>query len=206
MNKALPKYCQEMYRKISWTPFSKKRGKIQIWSFSILSVFVSDFSGRQASHLKPQIHFRQVSRKHKVLFLPTLPLLQSLVILVPFDVFQLQNTLWHENCVFRLFYWFAEKVTLYVHMKMKRSIPPGLFVRIWKQSQRTGIRFIPSLPLPLRRPWAPREGFSEGCAGVAYMRTLAEDECGAWNHVLHLQKPMALARGRFPLPYGQWLL
>lgn len=42
-------------------------------------------------------------------------------------VFQFQNTLWHENCVFRLFYWLVGKVTLYAHMKMKRSISQGPF-------------------------------------------------------------------------------
>lgn len=97
-------------------------------------------------------------------------------------------------------------MTLYAPMKTKRSIAPGLFVRVREEPRITGISFTPNSTLPSRRLRDPGEGFSGGCAGVAQVRTLAEDERRGWNRVLHLQKPTALARRRrFSSGFGQWL-
>lgn len=96
---------------------------------------------------------------------------QALLFLFPSMYFN-SKIQWHENCVFRLFYWFVEKVTLYAHMKMKRSILPGsLFVRLWEQDWATRIYFTPRMNLPLHRLRTSKEGFLEGCAGVGYART-----------------------------------
>lgn len=53
------------------------------------TLFISDILHEEIPHLCPRL--RPV-RKYKVIPLCELTLLQSLVILVPFDVYQLQNT------------------------------------------------------------------------------------------------------------------
>lgn len=64
----------------------KFKSEFNVFIFLFLTFYVS----RALSCIL--IYLRLTTRKYKIMLLPKLPLLQSLVILVPFNVFQLQNT------------------------------------------------------------------------------------------------------------------